>query len=83
VSGIKMIPVLNKSANNVVETKSMIKTMSVEIIKLHKILGHFRNTRLKTTDNASRIKVFGKLEACNSCAISKANQNKIKKVWTG
>jgi hypothetical protein len=34
VSGIKKIPVLNQVVDTVVESKSMIKTMSVKINKL-------------------------------------------------
>jgi hypothetical protein len=44
VSGIKWVSVLNQLANTVVQTKKMIKTMSVEINKLHKILGHNRES---------------------------------------
>jgi hypothetical protein len=39
MSGIKMVPDLNQVANIVVETKILIKTMSVEINNLHKIIG--------------------------------------------
>jgi hypothetical protein len=42
VSGIKMTPVLNQVANIVVESNKMIKTISVEVNKLHKIMGHCR-----------------------------------------
>jgi hypothetical protein len=80
VSGIKMVPFLNQVANTVVETKSMIKTMSVEINKLHKIVGHFEGTRLKATANAYRIKICEKLDACESCAISKSKQKKTNKI---
>jgi hypothetical protein len=38
---------------------------------------------LKATANDYGIKVFEKVEACESCAISKANQNKTNKVWAG
>jgi hypothetical protein len=39
LSGIKLVPVLNQVANAVVETKKMIKTMPVEINKLHRSWG--------------------------------------------
>jgi hypothetical protein len=69
VSGIKMISFLNKVPfDTVFETKSMIKIMSVEINKIHKILRHGGEIHLKTTVNAYRIKAFGKLEACEACA---------------
>jgi hypothetical protein len=44
VYGIKMAPVLNQVANTVVETKKTMKVMSVDIKKLHKILGHCGET---------------------------------------
>jgi hypothetical protein len=69
VSGIKIVPVLNQVANTVVEIKKMIKTMSVEINKLHKILGYCGEAHLKATANGYEIKVFGKLKFCESCAI--------------
>jgi hypothetical protein len=56
----------------------MIKAMSVDINKLHKIQGNCGETHLKTNVNTYRIKVFGKLEACESCAISKTKKNAIK-----
>jgi hypothetical protein len=56
----------------IVETKKMTKTMSVEISNLHKILWHCGKTHLKAAANAYGIKVFGKLEACESYVISKA-----------
>jgi hypothetical protein len=68
--------------NTVVETKKMIKTMSVEINKVNKILGRFGKAHLKATANAYGIKVSGKLEACKSFAISKAKQKKTNKVGT-
>jgi hypothetical protein len=71
VSGIKITPILNQVEYIVVETNSIIKTMSVEINKPHKILEHCGETHLKVTANAYGIKVFGKLEACESCDISK------------
>jgi hypothetical protein len=76
-----MVTVLNEVANTVLETKSMIKTMSVGINKLHKILGYCGETHLKETDNAYEIKAFGKVEAFKSYAISKAKQNYNNKIW--
>jgi hypothetical protein len=61
----------------------MINTMSVKINNLHKILGHSGETHLNSTANAFRIKVFGKLEVCASCAINKAKKKKTNKAWTG
>jgi hypothetical protein len=61
VSHIKMVPVLNQVPNDIFETKKMIKTISVEIKKLHKILEHCEETHLKVAENAYGIKVFGKL----------------------
>jgi hypothetical protein len=58
LSGIKVIPVLNQMVKISVETKKMIKTMPVEINKLHKILGHCGETHLKATSNTYGIKVF-------------------------
>jgi hypothetical protein len=54
--------------NTVVESKRMIKTMSVEINTLHKILVYIGETHLKATANVYGIEVFGKLEACESCS---------------
>jgi hypothetical protein len=81
VSGIKMVTVLNKVANTVVETKNIIKTVSVETKKIQKILGHRREIHSKATANAYGIKVFRKLEACESCAMIKERQTKTSKVW--
>jgi hypothetical protein len=67
VSDIEMVPVLNQVSHSVVEKKKMIKTMSLEINKLHKVQGRYGETHLKTTADAYGIKVFGKLEACESC----------------
>jgi hypothetical protein len=78
-----MVRVFNQVENTVVETKKMIKTISVEINRLDKILGHCGENNLKATTNAYGIKVFGKLEACESCAISKAKQTNTKKAYTG
>jgi hypothetical protein len=83
VSGIKMVPVLNQVDNTFFETKSVIKTMSVEMNNIQKILGHCVETYLKAIANAYGVKVFGKLAACESCAISNANQKKTNKVWNG
>jgi hypothetical protein len=74
VSGTKMIPVLNQPANTIIGSKSMIKTVPVEISNIHKILALCGETHLKATANALGIKVSVKLEACESCAISKAKQ---------
>jgi hypothetical protein len=78
-----MVTVLNQVANAVVETKKMIKTMSVEINKIHKILGHFGESHFKGTANAYRIKVYGKLEAYESCAISMEKKKKTNQIWIG
>jgi hypothetical protein len=83
LSGIKMVSVLNQVTNTVFETKKMIKSMSVHINKLHKIVGHCGKTRLTATANVYGIKVFRKLEAYESCDISKAKQKKNNKVCTG
>jgi hypothetical protein len=48
-------------ANTIVETKKMIKIMSVEINKLHKVLGHCGETYLEEIANNYGIKAFGKL----------------------
>jgi hypothetical protein len=50
---------------------------------IHKILVHCGETHLKATANSYGIKVFGKLEACESCAISKAKQKNTNNVLTG
>jgi hypothetical protein len=83
LSGIKMIPVLNQVPNTVFRLKIMIKTLSVAINKLHKILGYSGETHVKANTNAHGIKVFGKLEACKSCAISKSKQENTNKVFFG
>jgi hypothetical protein len=80
MSGIKMVLDLNQVANTSSETHNMMKTMSVEIKNLRKILGHYGETHLIKTMNAYEIKVFGKLEACESYAISKSKQKKTNKV---
>jgi hypothetical protein len=66
LSVIKMVLVLNQVADTAVETKKINKTISVEINKIHKILSHCRENHMKATANAYEIKVFGKLEACES-----------------
>jgi hypothetical protein len=83
VSGIKMVPVFNQVANTVFETEKMIKAMSVEINKLHKILDHCGENHLKATANDYGSKVFGKLETYEPCDISKVKKKKTNKVWTG
>jgi flagellar biosynthesis GTPase FlhF len=83
VSSINMVPDLNQMANNIVESKSMIKNISVEIKKLHKILGNRGENYLKATANAYEVKLLGKIEACESCALSKAKQKKTNKIWNG
>jgi hypothetical protein len=40
-------------------------------------------THLKETANVYEIKVFGKLEACELYAMSKAKQKNVRKIWTG
>jgi hypothetical protein len=69
LSGIKIVSVLNQVANNAVGSKDAIRIMSVEINKLHNILDHCGETHLKAIANEYGIKVFGKLEACESYAI--------------
>jgi hypothetical protein len=64
VSGIKMLLVLNQVGDTTVGSKSYIKTMAIEINKLHKILDHCGETHLKTIANGFAIKVFGKPESC-------------------
>jgi hypothetical protein len=83
LSGIKMVSVLNQVDNTDIETKKMIKNMSLEINKIHKILGHCGETHLKATDNAYGIKVFGKLEAFQSYARSKAKQKETNMIRIG
>jgi hypothetical protein len=78
-----MVPVLNQVSNNDAELKSIIKAMQFEFKKLHKILGNCGETPLKPTANAYEIKVFGKLEAFESCALSKVKKKKTNKIWTG
>jgi hypothetical protein len=73
---------LNQVANTAVETNKIINTILVEINKLHKILGHYGETHLKVAANTYGIKVFEKLEYCETCAISKSKENKPNKVWT-
>jgi hypothetical protein len=58
VSGIMLIPVLNQMVSNFVETKKMIKTMSVEFNKLQKILGHCGGIHLKEIAYAYGMKIF-------------------------
>jgi hypothetical protein len=53
--------------------------MSFEINKLQKILGRSGENHLKASASAYGIKVFGKLEACESYATSKAQQTKTNK----
>jgi hypothetical protein len=83
VSGIKLKPALNQVVNTAVRLMIVIKTISVEINKLHNILGHCEEAHLKATTNDYGIKVFRKLEVYESCAISKAKQKNPNKVWTG
>jgi hypothetical protein len=47
------------------------------ICNLNKIMGYCGETHLKATTNVYKIKVFGKLEARESCSIIKAKQKKI------
>jgi hypothetical protein len=83
VSGIKIVSVLNQVANTVLETKKVIKTMSFETNKQHKLLGYSVENHLKVSENNYGIKVLGKQEDCEACAISMANQKKINKLCTG
>jgi hypothetical protein len=82
MSGIKMVPILNQVVNTVVEIKSVNKTMSVEINKLNTIIDHCGEIHLKAKANDYGIK-FGKIEACESCDISKAKQKDTNKIWNG
>jgi regulator of replication initiation timing len=80
VSVSKMVPVLNQVTNTVFDMKNMIHNMSSEIKKIHKIPSQVGENHLKATENAYGIKVFGKLEAFESYAISKAKKKKTKKI---
>jgi hypothetical protein len=73
---IKMVPALNHVENTVVEPTSEIKTMSYDINKLRNILGQSGGFHLNATAYAYGIKEFGKQEAFESCATSKAKQKK-------
>jgi hypothetical protein len=59
VSGIRLVPVLNQVANTVFWSRSMTKTMSVEINKLHKIFDHCGETHLRETASAYGIMWIG------------------------
>ena len=59
-----------------------IKTASIEINKIHKILCHCGESQLKLIARTYNINVFGKLEACEACVISKAKQKRTNRVWT-
>jgi hypothetical protein len=71
---------LNQVANTVVNLKSMIKTMSAEINDKLKILGLCSDIHLKAFANFYVNNVLGKLEAYESCDISKAKQKKTNKL---
>jgi hypothetical protein len=66
----------------VFETKNMINTKSIEINKLHNVIGHCGETQLKATANAYGIKVFEKLETCESCTMSNSREKKSNMIWT-
>jgi hypothetical protein len=82
VSGIKMVTFCNQVYITIVGSKVMIKNVSIEINKLHKILCHYGGTHLKATASVYGMKSFGKLEAFESFTFSKANQKNTKNLWT-
>jgi hypothetical protein len=83
VPGFKMMPALNQVYDTVFGSKRMNKTKSIKINKLQKILDHCGETHLKAPTSAYGIKVFGRLEASESCIFNKEKKRKTKKLWTG
>jgi hypothetical protein len=77
-----MLSVLNQVTNTAVGSKIMIinQTISFDISKLYKILVHNGEAHLNATVNAYRIKVFGNLEACESCDLNKEKQKNINRL---
>ena len=81
VSGIKMSVIHPAIISNAIESFKLKK--SVDINQFHKVIGHCGADRLKNTANIYGLKLSGQFQVCEDCAIAKARQKNINKVWTG
>jgi hypothetical protein len=80
VSGILMKPCDNPVVYTVLNGATR---KGIEINDFHTMLGHCGSDRLERTARIHGFKLFGELETCEQCTISKARQKNINKEWKG
>ena len=71
-----MVPAMNQVSLTVMESRKNTNSCSMEVNKVHTILGHCGETHLKLTVKAYDFNTFRKLEACKSCSVGKAMQKR-------
>ena len=79
VSGIKMSVYDSPVIYNA--TKGLITNKCLDINRFHEILGHCGLDRLQKTAKIHGLKLKGDFEVCKDCAVAKARQKNVNKVW--
>jgi GAG-pre-integrase domain len=75
ISGIKMID--NESPVAYVAQSNFSSINTIDINKIHKMIGHCGTDRLKRTATIHNLKLKGKLKVCEDCALAKARQKNV------
>jgi hypothetical protein len=81
VSGIKIFVYDSPVIYNA--TKGLISNECIDINKFHEIFGHCGLDRLQKTAKIHDFKLKGDFEVCKDCAVAKARQKYVNKVWKG
>jgi hypothetical protein len=71
VPGIKLLQVLDDVVTSILETK---KRNTIDVNKLHKVLGHCGEVNARLTGKAYGYEVTGKFDVCEACSVAKARQ---------
>jgi hypothetical protein len=74
------LQVLGDVGTSVLETK---KRNTIDVNKLHKVLGHCGEVNARLTGKAYGYEVTSKFDVCEGCSVAKARQKKINKEWKG
>ena len=82
VTGVKMCAVRRDIAYNAL-VNTTINNKGFDVNHLHKVFGHCGIEAVKNTAKIHNLQLFGKFEVCKDCAIAKAKQKGVNKVWSG
>ena len=78
VSGVDIKPIIDKPAKQ--EQALVASQVTRDINEYHRQLGHPNERITRTTAKAFGIKLTGKFQKCEDCAIAKARQKNVKKI---